>query len=237
MGRRKSRKAGKYHPLPGMVDDRKAVSKSVEPPKIRLPENARRAVLGFKRLVSANMGGVDMPVFASLTYAENFTNLRLARKDFNSFARGLKDEFGDNLRYLVVAEFQERGAVHFHALVWGIPTEVVARERLTRLVAGLWGKGFADLKVTRSPQGIAIYLSKYLTKTFLDPRLHGMKAYVASRNIIKPVVDKNAMLLPYLYGAGYKLSTAVPLHEKEFMTQWLGKGRLRIYKQVKGKIS
>jgi len=233
VARRKKRSVPGGPGGPDIPVDRAGAGQQVEPPQLRLPKNARRAVVGFKRLVAANMGAAQSPVFASLTYAENFTDLRLARKDFNLFARALKGEFGEHLSYLVVAEFQERGAVHFHALFWGIPVEVVERERFSRMVAGLWGHGFIDMRLVRSPQGIGLYLSKYLTKTFLDPRLKGMKAYIGSHNLVKPVHDKNAMLLPYLAGSGYRLSTARIVHEKEYMTEWLGKGRLRIYKQIK----
>lgn len=232
-GRGKKKRARNSDDMPHISDVGNTVQQQVEQKKVRLPENARRAILGFKRLVGANMGGTDNAVFATFTYAENMQDLKGARKDFNAFAQSLRVEFGDAIRYVVVAEFQERGAVHFHAILWGLPIEAIANERSTRLVATLWGKGFVDIRLVKSPQGIAVYLSKYLMKTFLDYRLAGMKAYIASRNIIKPVIDTNAMLLPYLYGAGYKLSTARILHEKEFMTQWLGQGRLRIYKQVK----
>jgi len=233
VARRAKRKHKSGYGGPVMAHDRGDLRQPVESPPVRLPKNARRAVVGFKRLVTANMGATQNLVFATFTFAENIGDLRLARKNFNIFARALKDKFGEHLSYLVVAEFQQRGAVHFHSLIWGLPVEVVERERFTRLVAGIWQHGFVDIRSVRSPQGIGLYLAKYLTKTFLDYRLKGMKAYIGSRNLIKPVEDKNAMLGPYYHGEGYQLSTARVVHEKEYMTQWLGKGRIRIYKQIK----
>lgn len=211
------------------------VSYEIQPPKVRSKESARRAVLAFKRLVRANLDGYSYPVLASLTYAENMGDLGQARKDFNAFAKRLKSTFGQSLRYIAVAEFQRRGAVHFHTLLWGIPQGAVRTERHTRLVAGLWGRGFTDIAETDGSPKLAGYLAKYLSKTFADTRLLNKKAYITSQNIQRPIIDKNTLLSPYFYDIhkSTKLSTARLLHDKEFMTLWLGKGRCRIYKLIK----
>lgn len=198
--------------------------------KVRNKANARRSVLAFKRLVSSNLGESDCPVFLTLTYAENLTDLRRARKDFNSFATNVKNRYGKQIRFVCVPEFQKRGAIHFHTLFWGLPSILVERERDTRVLAKLWGKGFIDLKKTDGNKKIAGYCAKYMQKSFLDERLSGMRAWTASRNLKKPFEDKNTLLLPYYYGyKGIDLSTATLLYESEYMTQWLGKGRCRLF--------
>jgi len=198
--------------------------------KVRTKENARRSVLAFKRLVSANLSESDKPVFLTLTYAENLTDLKLARKDFNSFTTNVQYRFGKQIRFVCVPEFQKRVAVHFHTLFWGLAIEVVRNERDTRFLANMWGKGFVDLKETDGHKKIAGYCAKYMQKSFLDERLAGMRAWTCSRNMKKPFIDKNTLILPYYYGYhGIDLSTAQVLHESEYLTQWLGKGRYRLF--------
>jgi len=205
----------------------------LESPKERRPDAIRRAKINFFRLVHANMGQSNFPVFASLTYTENMQDLRQGRKDFNAFAKYLRMQFGSQIRYICVAEFQVRGAIHFHTLIWGIPIGVVRSERDTRLVASLWGKGFVDLKETDGNSRIASYMSKYMGKLFGDLRLGKKKAYIASQNITRPIITQNDILSKYFFDAVEpNLSTALKLRDIEFSTQYLGKGRYRLF-QVK----
>jgi len=209
---------------------RKDREKRSQSQKVRTKENARRSMLAFKRLVASNLSEFDRPVFITLTYAENIEDLKLARKDFNSFATSLVYHFGKAVKYVCVPEFQKRGAVHFHTLFWGLPSVVVGEERHTRFLAGIWNRGFLDVCATDGNIKIAGYVAKYMEKSFLDERLKGMRAWTCSRNMLKPVVDKNAHLEMYYYGfRGIDLSTATTLHDKSFETQWLGKGRYRLF--------
>jgi len=228
-GRKKAATTGAAT-VPLLSSDRQNVHAEKQPPKVRTREHARRAVLSFRRLVAANLGGNDNPVLASLTYRENIDDLGRCRKDFNAFAKALRDTFDNGLRYICVAEFQKRGAVHFHALIWGLPKGTVDRERSSRLVASLWGQGFVDLVQTDGNIKIASYLAKYMGKMFADPRLAGRKAYIASRNILRPMIDKDALIMPYFYGAnGIDLSTATIFDKREYDTQWLGRCNYKQY--------
>jgi len=206
----------------------KAVQAEEKQKKVRRKGDVKRALLAFKRLVLSNLGKSDVPVLISLTYAENFKDVRLAHKDFNAFARNVRNKLDKSIRYICVAEFQERGAIHFHSLFWGISDELVREERNTRFFARLWGRGFVDVVKTDGNEKIAGYLAKYMGKTFADIRLGGFRAYNASRNVRRPYVDCSTIVLPYYYGyRGIDLSTATLLREAEYMTQWLGKGRYR----------
>jgi len=201
-------------------------------------DNVRRTCMVFRRLIKANLDGSFHPLFISLTYAKDITDVRQGHKDFNAFARNLRNKFGSEIRYIAVPEFQKRGRLHFHALLWGVEAKKFAdSERSTRLFAGLWGQGFVDLKATDGDPKIASYLAKYMQKTFVDYRLLGKKAFIASRNIIRPIVDKQPFLVSYFTGGleGIPdLSTATLVREKEYVTQWLGKGRFKLY-QLKHK--
>jgi len=221
---------------------RRSVSKSNEGKDSSIPRNRvsrrdkskgrssasiGRAKRNFIRLVLSNLERADNPVFASFTYAENMQDIRRARRDFNAFNKIAKSQFGETFSCISVAEYQTRGAVHFHALIWGIPTAVARSERDTRMVAGLWGKGFVFLKETDGHAKLSSYLVKYFSKAMGDPRLFGKKLYICSRNVLKPIVDKGALLSVYFH-----LSTYRPLYKSEFMTPYLGKGRYRRLQEI-----
>jgi len=232
-GRKKFRRAHFDADLDSHVENS---VRSAEQRQAKRKDNARRSAMVFRRLVSANLGESQAPLLVSLTYAENFEDIGLAHKDFSLFARSIRNKFGQSVRFIAVPEFQKRGAVHFHALFWGLDTLGLAEtERRTRLFAGLWGKGFVDLVATDGNHKIAGYLSKYMAKAFLDSRLKGKKAYTASRNIVRPVVEKGAFLEPLFHGGleGVPdLSTADLLKDVSYDTVWLGRGRYRLYQTI-----
>jgi hypothetical protein len=191
-------------------------------------DNARRASLAFRRIVSANLGGSSLPLMATLTYADNFTDLAGAYKHLTAFIQTLRRQFGKDFSYVLVPEFQKRGAVHFHALFWGLPEKLFSQERKTRTLRTLWGKGHVFLKETDGNERIAFYLSKYFTKAFTDPRLKNQKSYVASRNIKRPLIQTGPFIIDHVleqFGV-----TEDAIIDRTFNTQWLGQGRFRLFK-------
>lgn len=191
-------------------------------------DNARRASMAFRRLVASNLGGSTLPILVTLTYRDNFTDLAAAYKHFTAFIQALRHRFGKDFSYTLVPEFQKRGAVHFHALFWGLPEELFLRERETRTLSEIWGKGFVFLKPTDGNEKLAFYLAKYFTKAFLDPRLKNQKSYVTSRNIKRPLEQKGPFYMPEVleqFGA-----TDEPLVDRTYHTKWLGEGRFRLFK-------
>jgi len=210
---------------------REDIERLREQKAVRRKANVRNSVLAFKRLVLANLGRNSKPLFVSLTYAGLTSEIQQGREDFKSFVKNLTNRFGTQIRYICVPEWQKRGSIHFHALFWGLPTSLVRTERRTRLVASLWGQGFVDLRETDGHAKIASYLSKYMSKVFIDERLAGKKAYTTSRNIKRPIIDKNPIMLMYSQGGllpDYpELSTATLEKESQYMTQWLGQANYR----------
>lgn len=205
----------------------------IQSTQVRSKENARRAYVAFRRIVLANLGRADPPVLASFTYRENMADLQRGRKDFNTFTRALKSTFGGQVRYIAVCEFQERGAVHFHSLIWGLPFGTVKNERSTRLVATLWSQGFADLVSTDGDEKLGSYLAKYFGKTFTDPRLLGKKSYITSRNIRRPHIDKDAILAKYFHPENDpNLSTSLLEEEREYETMYFGRANFKKYKNT-----
>jgi len=203
-------------------------SKQSDVEKTRREDSARRTELAFRRLILANLGEYQCPVLVTLTYAELKTDIDSAREDFRNFQKRAGRIF-KGWKYIAVPEFQKRGAVHFHAMCWGIPESVVRHERSTRLVAELWGHGFVDLKLTDGSFKLAYYLAKYLGKAHVDSRLFGKRAYSASKNIERPQVVTHVQEWALLQELD--LSTDDLLRQREFETTMLGKGRFRLYKK------
>jgi hypothetical protein len=190
-------------------------------------DNTRRASMAFRRIVAANLGrDVTPPLLVTLTYRDNFTDLTGAYRHFGSFIQTLRYQFGKTFKYVCVPEFQKRGAVHFHALFWSLPKEIFLLERQTRAIAKLWGRGYVYMKMTDGDNKLSFYLSKYMAKAFVDPRLKNQKCYVTSRNIQRPIVQSGtfpAWIILDEYGVGE------PIKDREYETKWLGKGRYRLF--------
>jgi hypothetical protein len=192
-------------------------------------DNAKRAQMAFRRLILCQLGGATNPLLFTITYAENQCELSTAYADFRSYIQALRYKFGEVFKYIAVPEFQKRGAVHFHALFWGLPSELYNQERTTRELANLWGRGFIYLKETDGSDKLSSYLAKYMVKSFLDERLCNQKAYTSSRNCVRPLVGSDfSPVWPIV--DDYVGVDNPPLLEKEYMTQWLGKGRYRLFK-------
>ena len=193
------------------------------------PDNARRAKVAFRRIVASNLDATATPILVTLTYRDNLTDLSLAYRHFSAFTGALRRTHGKAFKYICVPEFQKRGAVHFHALFWGLPKEVVLSERRTRALAGLWSKGFVFLKETDGSQKLSGYLAKYMTKAFTDPRLKNQKSYVASKNIARPLIQSGSFpIQEVLFQFG--VLDIEPVVDKTFTTSWLGNGRYRIFR-------
>lgn len=152
----------------------------------RRADNVRRSVSLFRRLVRSNLVRDENPTLLTVTMLQVFS-LKTSFRIFTGFAVRLRTVYGKDFRYIAVPEFQKRGAVHFHVLVWGIKKEVLEEETTTRRIQRLWAHGFVDFIVTDGSPKLAAYLSKYLSKAMQDVRLGGERAYSCSRNVLRPV--------------------------------------------------
>lgn len=200
----------------------------------------------FERLVRTNLDFFGAPVLMTLTYKANMGDLKRGWQDYSHFMKRLRRALSKNvLRYIAVPEFQKRGAVHFHVLVWGVPLDYVKSERNTRLFADIWGHGFLDLHEADDRPQLAGYLAKYLSKTYLDDRLREQRCYGTSRNIERPATLKsrsfdfkeptaagNRAFVPFFEEAvGFALDQDDSLEfQKRYDTKWLGTCEYRRYR-------
>ena len=96
-----------------------------------------RAKNRLRRLINANVGAYGQEFtskFVTLTFGGNITDLDSAHYEFKKFLKRLNYAmYGTkkaNLRYSVVVEFQERGAVHYHIVFYNQIGRASCRERV-----------------------------------------------------------------------------------------------------------
>lgn len=228
----------------------------------RRADNLIRLRRGFVRIVRSNLGGDVPPTFITLTFVRDVP-IRDAYACLTGFAARCRKSFGRAFKYIAVPEFQKRGAIHFHILAWGIPQEVILHEepfesrqlnqyrlnrfyvwankngfditesRGDRTLQHFWALGFVDCMPTDGSEALAGYLAKYMSKAMLDDRLRNERAYICSRGIMRPVSLPGIAVSYSDEIFGIDLSTAIPLHSRQFGTQWLGVGRYASYRLPK----
>jgi len=191
-------------------------------------ESLNRARKSFRRLVTANLVGELPPVLFTFTMLEVLpyaaSGIRLTK-----FFDRLRRKLGHDFRYIAVPEWQSRGALHYHCLVWGFPHEKASTESETRFVQRTWLWGFCDCVVTDGHPKLMGYLTKYMSKAMQDVRLSGKKAYSASHNILRPVSfsfqDSLGMVMENIIGVDNS-----PLQNRDFNTEWMGRANYKLYK-------
>jgi hypothetical protein len=150
-------------------------------------DNIKRAVANVRRLVQCNQEDqTEKPKFLTLTYRENIQDLSRTNPDFTLFTRKVRDTYGD-MQYIAVPEFQERGAVHYHALFFNLPFIQDFKGEMARV----WPHGTTKIEAVRSMNAMPRYISKYMTKSLADKRTSGRRSFFTSRNLHRPIVVHN----------------------------------------------
>jgi len=167
---------------------------SVEENRKRSMQRARREMI---RSVQANYeqwknprGQKYLSKMWTLTFADNRGNPRETNPEFTLFIKRLNYALFNTkkarMKYKAVIEFQKRGAVHYHLVVFNLP---FIDDLFTKLETA-WGHGFIWTRKINSAVGAALYVAKYFTKTD-DPRLRGIKSYFSSQGLFKPLKIRN----------------------------------------------
>lgn len=148
----------------------------------------RGQISGFSRgsrrrlmvLMSKIPESAKLPLFVTLTYPERFPSPLESKKHLENLIKRLKRAFPD-VGLIWKLEPQERGAPHYHMLVWGIELQKLSIWMPTnwyqvagygdilhyRWHSGLLGRGNLHcVQAVRSHKGVIAYASKYLGKPF-----------------------------------------------------------------------
>lgn len=136
-----------------------------------------RVVGQVQRLVELNFNKDS--IFLTLTFNNSndfdIKDLKICNLKTHNFMVKLKENFED-LKYLIVPEFQKRGAVHYHLI---INRPYIEKKNIQKL----WKYGFIKVKDIYYLQGIGHYFTKYLTKNSDDERLYGKRSFFTSKNL------------------------------------------------------
>jgi len=253
-----------YEKHPNPPGQRKGVPRDrPKYPVKRSPYGIKRTRQNFLRLVRSNCGSNGAPTLLTLT-VHNDMGIEMGYRCLTHYLSDIRRYFGKELRYVAVPEFQKRGAVHFHLLVWGLPKEVVFHEtsyqdwlkkafrqsklfarwnswaesngfkptdaRGDRILQNLWSLGFVDCVPTDGSLALAGYLAKYMRKSMHDERLEGYKAYLCSRNVMRPVSSSTSQGFAVPEIAEVVFGDNELLYEKEFDTLFMGRCNYKMFK-------
>ena len=160
-------------------------------------ENRQKAERRARRRIRHCAHQLEADHLLTLTFRENITDLKVAWVYFRKFSRKMREHYGLKWQYVVVPEYQKRGAVHFHLAINGYWPVTVVR-RFWWMCVGP-GMGNVDIAYSRkgakhSPSALAGYLSKYVSKA-ISHALINAKSYNVSQGI-KPPTATFAFLVP-----------------------------------------
>lgn len=171
---------------PDFKQSREKILQSNKYKNERTERSIRRTRKNIQDILEANLD--NKSYFLTLTFAENIQDYKKANSRFHYFIR-IKNK---DIKYLAIKEHQQRGAIHYHLIVFDIE-----KEKLESLIDS-WSYGFTHSKKITNKYGysIASYLTKYFSKEKNQLVKAGYKIFTKSTNLEKPlliadgVVDK-----------------------------------------------
>ena len=145
-------------------------------------DNINRAKNNLRRIINSNVTGRD--TFLTLTFKDNFSDLVQAKIYFKRFIQQMK-RYGFNLKYCYVVEFQKRGAIHFHVILFNSGFIDV------HIIEKAWKHGFIKINHIDNVDNVGAYVVKYMNKDMNDGRLKNCDLYGRSRGLKKPIETNN----------------------------------------------
>lgn len=138
-------------------------------------DNLTRSRQAIRQYIWSNVG--KYPKFVTFTYKENMQDYEQFKYDWKLFVKRMSRK-GIKIRYLYVLEYQQRGAIHIHAVIFN--DEYISQD----LLAQAWGKGFVSIEKIDHVRNLGAYVCKYLQKESMQE--YGSYAYHVSRGLKKP---------------------------------------------------
>lgn len=213
------------------------IAHDITNPEENRERSRHRAHKNIQRLIDANFGmwinefgRPYISKFLTLTYAENIQDLDKTNEDFTLFMKRLNYQIFKSkrsiIKYLVVIEFQKRGAVHYHLVLFNLP--YMDREIYFSVFEKAWGHGFVNVK-TVPDRGVGRYITKYMTKSD-DVRLRDNKSYFASRKIFRPLIIRDESFIRILLR---KLPTEAQQYANAYSSEHTGMTEYRSFSLFK----
>lgn len=190
------------------VKGRKSVA-SEEDKEINRDKVFKRARTDLRRIINSNVE--EDSKFLTLTFKDNVQDLDYANNEFKKFIKRLNYNFNIKVKYSCVIEFQKRGAIHYHVILYNLKGKVDLHK-----LSSIWDNGFIKLNKIKGVDNVGAYICKYMTKTD-DKRLEGRKMYFNSRNLSKPIEIKEPGLVSAVESS---LQNQVPKYENSFSNDY-----------------
>lgn len=155
----------------------------------RFENNICRAKKSVRELAMCN----KWDYFCTFTLDESKQNrydLKGWKKDLGNWIGNFNRKFDANLVYLFIPEQHSNGAWHGHGLLSGIPEKALVRNEFGYLDFPYYRNrfGYISLSPVRSPERVANYVSKYITKSANGTARElekGARLYLSSRGLSK----------------------------------------------------
>jgi len=191
-----------------------------------------RAISRIRSLICGNFD-MEFVKFITLTFAPdlpfNTQNLKICNEKKKTFIKKVQKIYG-NFKYLIVPEYQQRGAVHYH-IIADLP--ILGLQWLEKT----WGYGRTQIRAWQNKRDIDSYhyltksLTRYVSKTFKNHEFKGLRRFYASNNLIKPQVyygQESVTLNNHCDNLGM-----VPIDDYEFSIPYQGYVRYRSFRVKK----
>lgn len=136
--------------------------------------------------------------FLTLTFGENVTDYDQAMYSFKKFKQKIEYKINKKLEYVGAVEFQKRGAIHFHIVLFNCPylkfNYLLDVWRKSTLVGGS-----VDIRLIDNVDNVGAYVTSYLGKDLANDKFFteykNKKRYVCSKNLKLPIVEKKDTLI------------------------------------------
>jgi hypothetical protein len=172
-------------------------------------DNVERSLRRTKREIKSLAINNDFQLWVTLTMAHDRQDDEKTYQKIDKWLRSEKRRVG-KFDYLIVAERHKDGAIHFHALFGGYKGEL---EEAINFKTGklhkphgrqiyhfkTYNHGFSMVEYIDSPDRIATYITKYVTKDLFATGFN-KKRYWSNRGLKKPKIEDNPEWLPEAMG-------------------------------------
>lgn len=201
-------------------------------------------------------GRIVTPKFLTLTFKDNITDLKYSNNEFKNYIKrlnyyiSLKVKNYEGLKYVAVIEFQDRGAVHYHILLFNMPyiphsvllekwdlgsvyiEGFIRNGKKNTLAYSNRNDGF--LVNGQQVKNIGAYITKtmnYMIKSLEDDRLSGQKCYLNSKGLFTPkIIDlNNCEIKEEVSAFGYTLTPSELVFVNTYDNEYIGMCLCREY--------